>query len=105
MLLVDEEPTNEACAPVEEPSLRLLYVHELKHLKSKIFSEKLYLLDQLSCAENCGHRSPVLPLYRPAIDYNSTEKSFKNLDDEKLWLPLQFWTVLIVEPPEYVQYS
>ena len=102
MLLADEEPTNEACGPVEEPSLRLLYVRELKHLKPKIFLVKHYLLDQLSCAENCGHRSPVLLLCRPATDYNSTKKSFPDLDDEKLWLPLQFWTVLIVEPPEHV---
>ena len=102
MLLADEEPTNEACGPVEEPSLRLLYVRELKHWKSKMFSVKHYFRDQLSCAENCGHRSPVLLLCRPATDYNSTKKSFPDLDDEKLWLPLQFWTVLIVEPPEHV---
>ena len=73
----------------------------MKNIFSKTLPSPSALVS-VSCAENCEHRSPVLPLYRPAIDYNSTEKSFPDLDDEKLWLPLQFWTVLIVEPPEHV---
>ena len=56
--------------------------------------------------ENCGHHSPVLPLCRPTIDSDSsTDKSFRDLYNEKLWLPLQLWAVLVVEPPEEVLFK
>ena len=105
MLPVDEGPTNEACDPVEEPSLRPLYGHELKHFKLKVTKSYHNLLLWFSgCAENCGHHSPVLRLCRPSINHeSSTDKSFPDLDNEKLWLPLQLWAVFIVEPPEHVQ--
>ena len=104
MLPVDEGPTNEACDPVEQPSLRPLYGHELKHFKSKVTKSYHNLLLWFSgCAENCGHHSPVLRLCRPSINHeSSTDKSFPDLDNEKLWLPLQLWAVFIVEPPEHV---
>ena len=106
---VDEGPMNEAFDLAEWLFEHLLYDYELKDgmKKKNILLDHLPRLVSIS-VESGGRRNLVPPLCTPSvakwISFLRTFRIFRDLDDEKLGLSLQLWTVFIVESPGYFQF-